>query len=200
MGIISGLMSSRILTSGNSIQVLLKIKTLGWPDTQIHAETVCKNTFQPGFRNGNILRFLWALCYLHHLYSLSPFYTKYWYEKNPVTYFSWSIPVSIFQGERKGNCKFWLLAQLLVILKFLTICSSFFSIISSKNTSLLLESSFLGKECGHWNVKRCQQKVVSCSKYRVVIVIFQIQSYNVSAENPNLLLGEIGEQYSSVFL
>lgn len=126
--------------------------------------------------------------------------------KNPVTYFSWSI-CSLFLYlffklplERQGNWKFWLSAQLLVVLKSLAICSSFFSIIASKNTSLIFKSSFLDKDCGHWNVKHCQWKVVFCSKYKVVIVIFQIQSYNISTENPNLLLVETREQYFPVFL
>lgn len=114
----------------------------------------------------------------------------------------WLIPVSVFRAALRKSRKMevLILAQLLVILKYLTICSSFFSIIASKNTSLFFKSSFLDKECGHWNVKPCQQKVVSCSEYKVVIVIFQIQSYNVSTENPSLLLVEAGEQYSSVFL
>lgn len=125
--------------------------------------------------------------------------------KNPVAYFPWSISnlfLYLFFKlplERRGNWKFWLLAQLPVVLKSLAICSSFFSITASKTTSLFFKSSFLGKERGHRNVKHCQQKVVSCPKYKVVIVIFQIQSHNVSTENPNLLLVEI-EQHSSVFL
>lgn len=39
-------MSGRILTSGNCIQAFFKIKILGRPDTQIHAETsLCKKHF-----------------------------------------------------------------------------------------------------------------------------------------------------------
>lgn len=169
--------------------------------------STCKNIFQPGFRNVNILRFFVSFVLpASSSFLISLLYEILIWEKNPVIYILWSISgffLYLFFKlplESQGNWKSWLLAQLVGILKCLAICSSFFSITASKNTSLFFKSSFLDKECDHWNVKPCQQKVVSCSKYKVVIVIFQIQSYNVSTENPSLLLVETGEQYSSVFL